>query len=320
MHRGVLILLLAGAVTASCVPEPEDLAGSVPYLEAPAPVTTTSALVGPGRATGETEDVGVVDGSCAPPGFVEFDGPPGGLFELIDVDVLGDGRLVVASRPGVALFLASSGWEMLDPTGLPEGTPEVGWWSRMIESVGVGADGSLWAAGSSLSSVDDVAFGGTVNEELCARVLEWVARWDCVGGDCAWTAVTANEQEGLVGGVGDLAVAADGTLFASVGKDRLVVHDGSTWVSHRVPGVSMRTWPWSGSLAVGFDGTLFAGTNDDAPGVEGVLSFDGEEFVRLTPPSRGEQGSDLVRQVVVGSDGALWAATNRVDGIAGTGP
>jgi hypothetical protein len=240
-----------------------------------------------------------------------------------DVAVTADGLVYASAQIGIAALDGSGEWTIVDVDGLPEG-PGVEEWlpGRSITNLATGPDGELWAAGWAHSTVDDEEFGGTINGWVEARDLSWVARRDCVADEYSWEVFTSNDTpelrtsygtSELAAAVGDLAIAADGTLYASVGHNQLAVYDGSGWETHFVPdpttGYRATIAPWSNSLAVGADGLLWAGTNS-APSVtgRGLFTFDGADFTRLTT----DDGlpSDQTFQVSVGGDGTVWVATD----------
>jgi membrane protein implicated in regulation of membrane protease activity len=184
----------------------------------------------------------------------------------------------------------------------------------------MGPDGQLWATGWAHSALDDEAFGGTVGGWTDARDLSWIARRDCVADGCSWEVFTSDDTPELLttvgqsewpNDVGDVAIGADGTVYASVGENQLVVYDGSGWDAHTVPdlptGWNGSVTPWSSSLAVGTDGLVWAGTNSGDTG-RGLFMFDGAEFTHLT--SADGLPDDNAFQVAVASDGTIWVATD----------
>ncbi len=229
-----------------------------------------------------------------------------------------------SAQIGIAALDEFGEWTIVDTDGLPEGAGAEGGLipGRSIRQVVTGPNGELWAAGWAHSTVDDEEFGGTINGWVEARDLSWVARRDCVADECSWEVFTSNDTpelrtsygtSELAAAVGDLAIAADGTLYASVGHNQLAVYDGSGWETHFVPdpttGYRATIAPWSNSLAVGTGQLLWAGTNS-APSVtgRGLFTFDGADFTRLTSDDGLPSGHTF--QVSVGGDGTVWVATD----------
>ena len=153
-----------------------------------------------------------------------------------DVEVAPDGSIIVAGPSGVASLDAAGEWTLVDVSGLPEGSGlDDGWPSRMINMIAVGPEGELWVAGSATSAGDDQEFGGTVDGWIDGRFLTWIALRDCAAAPCRWQVFTSDEIPELGGGVGDMAVSEEGTVYASVGENRLLVHNGTEWASHALP-------------------------------------------------------------------------------------
>lgn len=229
------------------------------------------------------------------------------VYEVNDVEVSPDGLVYVAAPVGVARLDGAGEWTLIDVEGLPTGRGLEGSPGRNIEQIAIGSDGVLWVAGTAVSTPDDEQFGGRLEGWFGLRLLSWVARLDGCWGRCWWTVFTSDDVPELEGGVGDLVVSADGTVYLSVGEDLLLVFDGYEGDSYSVPlptGLNKREPPWSGSLAVGDDGVVWAATNYYRGG---VLSFDGAGFTRYTTEG-GLPGHTAVR-VTAGADGTIWVAT-----------
>jgi hypothetical protein len=235
------------------------------------------------------------------------------LDDVSDVEVARDGSIIVAAPGGVASLDAAGEWTLVDVTGLPEGSGlDDGWPGRMIDMIAIGPEGELWVAGSATSAVDDQEFGGTVDEWIDARLLAWIALRDCAAAPCTWHVFTSDEIPELGGGVGDIAVSDEGTVYASVGENQLLVHNGTGWVSHVVPdlptGWNGSVSPWSGSLAIQTNGVVWAGTNAPGTGGRGLYSFDGNGFTQHS----ADDGlpSNETFQVAAAPDGSIWVATD----------
>jgi hypothetical protein len=241
---------------------------------------------------------------------------------ISDVEVASDGTVYGAASLGIATLDASGAWDLIDVEGLPEGQHSGRWPGRSIDQVTIGPDGTLWVAGVATSAVDDYSFGGQIDGwSKESRHLGFIARRDCDDESCSWAVSTSDEVPGLAWGVGDIAVASDGTVYAVSATDpSLLVFDGGQWRSHRVPGLGTNVAPWSGSLAVTADGTVWAGTNDPGGG-RGIYAFDGESFTHYD--ARDGLPSNNVFQVSAGPDGTVWVATDALyvdfeTGAAGT--
>ena len=247
-----------------------------------------------------------------------------------DVAVTLDGQVYASAAVGIAALDGSGEWTIVDVDGLPEGAGKEEWLpGRSIDHVATRPDGELWAAGWAHSTLDDEEFGGIIDEWLEVRGLVWVARQDCVADECSWEVFTSDDTPELgasefLAPIGDLAIAADGTLYASVGHNQLAVYDGSGWAAHTVPaptsGYRAVIAPWSNSLAVGTDGLLWAGTNS-SPSVtgRGLFTFDGADFTRLTTDDGMPSGHTF--QVAAGGDGTVWVATDALyDDLATASP
>jgi hypothetical protein len=226
-----------------------------------------------------------------------------------------DGDLYIASEVGVARRDGEGHWEMIDVDALPVGHRVDSMPGRYIDLLAVAPDGTLWAAGTAHSDVDDDEFGGFVDRIFNSRILSWIAAYDCASVRCSWEVVTSNDEPVLVGGtgaqnwpltLGDLEIADDGSVYAPVDGPALLRFDGDEWTTHPVQGFDQSAWPWSRSIAITSDGTVWAGT-DPEQGL-GVISFDGTNFTRHTVdnglPARN------VFQVAAAGDGTLWAATD----------
>jgi hypothetical protein len=222
------------------------------------------------------------------------------MYEVSDIDVAPNGLVYVAGGAGVASLDSEGDWTLLDIDGLPEGTgTEDGYPGRIVEQITFGPDGALWVAGIATSPAEDWQFGGILGwgwED--GRFLYWVAIRCPLCGE--WQVYTSNEVPELEGSFGDVALAADGTLYASMDGTQLLVFDGTTWESHRLPtGWLWSGDPWSASITVGTDGVLWA-----AKSGSGLIAFDGADFV----PPMGFL--DDIYQVTAGLDGTIWVATD----------
>lgn len=229
------------------------------------------------------------------------------LGDVQDVAIAPDGSIFVAAAAGVASLDVSGGWTLIDVTDLPEGSGlDDGWPGRMINMITVGPDGKLWVAGTAATDADDEDFGGIVSEWTGGRTLTWIARHDCDATPCSWQVFTSDEIPDLAGDIGDIVVSDQGTVYASVGENLLLVYNDTEWESHTVAGLS-NVGPWSRSLSVATNGVLWAGTNDPGQG-RGLLSFDGTDIVRYST----EDGlpADNTFQVAAATDGSIWVATD----------
>lgn len=228
--------------------------------------------------------------------------------EVVDVAGAADGTVHAVATAGVASLDGTGEWTLIDVEGLPGEMGQVdGWPGRYITQVAAGSDDSLWVAGFASSSEDDEQFGGIIDGWGGGRILWWVARNDgCDGGSCSWTVFTSSDVPELSGGLGDLVISGDGTLYASASGNLLLVFDGTEWESHNVPtGWSKPAGsPWSESLAVAPDSVVWAAVKE-----RGLFAFDGTGFTRYTT----EDGlpSNNIFQVAVASNGTIWAVTDR---------
>jgi hypothetical protein len=233
------------------------------------------------------------------------------MSEFESVAVSGQGPVFVSSALEVASFDEVDGWALVDVDALPEGAGlEDGWPGRMIAGIATGPEGELWVAGHAYSPVEDVQFGGSINDWMNIRGFMWLARCDCERDGCTWRIFGPDEIPAMnrIADIGALAVAADGTLYAVVGDNRLVVVSGNEGTSHTVPFLPVE-WdggvsPWARTLAVGTDGLLWAGTNHG----RGLVTFDGTAFAHVTT----EDGlpSNNTSRVAAAADGTIWVATD----------
>jgi hypothetical protein len=282
------------------------------------PTTGLPGAVSPSTTITTTSSVTVVE-TLEPVDPITFDW----MNEVVDLAVAWDTEVHAVAPVGVAWFDGGSEWISIDVEDLPEGTPDDGSPGRYITQAAAAPGGSLWVAGHATSHADHEEFG-IVDGWTGGRILDWVASYHCpICGQ--WTVWTTNDVPELSAGIGDLAVSGDGIVYASVGKDLLMVFDGyqeagfsewkshGEWKSYRVPlptGSSGMSSPWSSSLAVSSDGVLWAGTNSDSGG---VLRFDGAGFSRYTTEDGLPRDREL--RVSAAADGTIWAATER-SGIA----
>jgi hypothetical protein len=269
---------------------------------------TTLSTAGPSTSTTTAPEVA----DTAPPESVDpvYDDWVN-LFQ--DLAVSPDGA-IYAVAPGVVArqWPNDVDWELLDVDALPTGTGlHHGPPGRVINQVAAGPSTDVWSgvwfSGYSTSDADDEEFGGYIDGWTGGRILQWVARYHCAFCN-EWTVWTSNEVPELRGGIGDLVVAGDGTVYASVGENLLMRFGGEKWTAFAVPlppGGSGVAYPWSSSLAVDNDGVVWAGSNY---GNGGVLRFDGTEFTRYTTDD-GLPGNGVF-QVASGTDGRIWAATD----------
>lgn len=129
-----------------------------------------------------------------------------------------------------------------------------------------------------------------------------LVRWDADGND--YRRYTPPALAGQA--IDHVAVAADGTvwaasqdLFASVDGDGGVVrYDGERWTTYTDDGGLPATR--ATALVTAGDGTVWAAT------YEGLARLDGDEWVAQT----GEGVPELIWQLAVDGQGALWAATD----------
>jgi hypothetical protein len=234
--------------------------------------------------------------------------------QVQDVAVSKHGPVYVSSSSAIASRDQAGNWALIDVEGLPEGNGlDDGLPSRSITNIATGSDGELWVAGLATSPADDELFGGFLEEWTGGRFLIWLALHECNAGGCSWRISTSDDVPALAQGIdiGDMVVSGDGTLYAAMGHNQLLVGDGTTWESHTVPDLPS-DWdgavsPWSGSLAVSEDGVVWAGTNDPGDG-RGLFAFDGDTFT-LYRTEDGLPGNNVF-QVSATADGTIWVATD----------
>ena len=231
------------------------------------------------------------------------------MTEVRNVAVSRQGRVYVSSSLEIASLDEAGNWPLIDVDALPGGRGlEDGWPGRTITNITTERQGELWVAGHAYSPTDDVEFGGSIDSWMNARSFTWLARRDCEPEGCAWRTFTPAEIPALSTGaaIGALAVARNGTLYASMGDNQLLVVTGNEGTAHTVPdlptGWNGGVSPWSSSLATHHTG-LWAGTN----GGRGAVRFDGADFHRLTT----DDGlpSNWTSQVAVVDD-TVWFATD----------
>lgn len=235
------------------------------------------------------------------------------LDDVSDVEIAPDGSIIVAGPSGVASLDAAGEWTLVDVSGLPEGSGlDDGLPGRMINLIAVGPEGELWVTGHATSSADDQEFGGTVDEWIDGRFLTWIALRDCTATPCGWKVFTSDEIPELRGDIGDMAVSEEGTVYATVGENQLLVHNGTEWASHTVPdlptGWDGSVSPWSSSLAIQTDGVVWAGTNAPETGGRGLYSFSDNELAHHSADDGLPSNSTF--QVAAAPDGSIWVATD----------
>ena len=295
----VVVVLVVGGFAFSrgygtrSVSPPTDL----PVVVAPSTSSTTTSSV-----TTAPVSVTAIEPS-GPIDPIDFDW----MNEVVDLAAGPDGLVYAVAPVGLAMLDQAGEWTLLDVEELPVG---IGLDSRLsdwnLTHIATGPDGTVWVAGLAVSHADDEQFGGIIDGWSGGRILWWVARYHCaVCGE--WTVWTTNEVPALGGGIGDLVVSGDGTVYASVAGNRLLVFDGSGWESHVLPtGWVWAGDPWSDSMTVASDGVLWAASPD-----AGLVAFDGTGFTQYT--SADGVPSDTVVQVTTGVDGTIWVATDAPD-------
>ena len=228
------------------------------------------------------------------------------MYEVSDIAVAPDGSAYVTSGAGVASLNSEGEWVLLDIDGLPEGPgTDSGWPGRIVDQITIGPDGTVWLAGMATSHADDYQFGGILDGWGWddGRFLYWVASRCPLCGE--WQVYTSNEVPELEGRVDDMAVAADGSLYASMDdSQRLLAFDGTGWESRRLP----TGWLWSGdpwaafSMTVDRDSIWWAANSGRT-----LIAFDGTDFTEHTV----EDGLlEDIYQVTAGVDGTIWVATD----------
>ncbi len=301
------------------------------FAAATAAVLLAAAMAVPGCGSSDTETAADTESALAEPTPEPTLVPPEPepdepvdtewMRAFNDVAVTADGQVYASAAVGIAALDELGEWTIVDLDGLPEGAGADEFLpGRLINNVTTGPDGQLWATGWAHSTIDDEAFGGMADGWTLSRDLSWIARHDCVADVCSWEVFTSDDtpellitdgRSGWPADIGDVAIGADGTVYASVGENQLVVYDRSGWDAHAVPdlptGWNGSVTPWSSSLAVGTDGLVWAGTNSGDTG-RGLFMFDGAEFTHLT--SADGLPDDNAFQVAVASDGTIWVATD----------
>lgn len=279
----------------------------------PAPPVTSEVTVPPGTDVDESMAEESSDVDSGAEGETDWPDTPSALA------VSSDGAVYVANSTQIVRLDGSGQWELIDLGALPAGRRIDGVESipgRSVEHLAVAPDGTLWAAGSAYSDVNDVEFGGATDEWIGGRRLSWIAAYDCEPAPCRWEVATSNDEPVLVRAegvhewpvnAGDLEVADDGSVYALVDGPSLLHFDGDAWVAHEVVGFESRTYPWSRSIAITNDGTVWAGTFHTREGL-GLISFDGANFTHHTTDTG--LPSNHVFQVAAAPDGSLWAATD----------
>ena len=308
----VLALVAGAGCGTDSSPDTEGTAGATSIAEAGTRDTEAVAEQPPGE-TLVTETPVTADPVTTDPVTTDVDGDSAPFLDewmafIRDVEVSPEGRVYAAAPAGIAYLDADGQWMILDLEGLPIGEGLELLPGRSLYEIEIGRDGVIWVSGSAHSTTEDEDFGGEINEWTGGRYLEFIARGDCSGTECAWTSFTSGDVPGLFG-IGDLAVDRTGTLYAVGGVEpTLFVFDGTEWRSHVVQGLAEDVTPWSSSLAVTSDGTVWAGTNDADAG-RGLYAFDGTHFTHYTT----DDGlpSDSTFQVSSDIDGGpLWVATD----------
>jgi hypothetical protein len=121
-----------------------------------------------------------------------------------------------------------------------------------------------------------------------------------------WDVVPVTPTETLPNGVsawtGSMAIAADGTLWAT-SREELLAYDGAGWTRYNVPdGLPSG---WIASLAVAPNGDVWAGTADlEGDGSGGVARFDGNSWTVFNESDGLYENS--VTAIAVGPDGTVW--------------
>ena len=113
--------------------------------------------------------------------------------------VSSDGVVYVgANSTQIARLDGSGQWELIDLGALPTRRSIDGAESmpgRSIENLAVAPDGTLGAAGSAYSDVDDVEFGGATDEWIDGWRLSWIAAYECE--PAAWRLEVATSNDDL---------------------------------------------------------------------------------------------------------------------------
>jgi hypothetical protein len=243
--------------------------------------------------------------------------------EAREVAVAADGAVWVATGGGVVRWQTPTGppTVFVESDGLP---------SRTVAFVAASEDGSVWAAGDRWVARYDGSWAVTGRDSIPDGDMGDLAvgpdgnAWIAVGGDLlrlagnTWAAVDPPPVQGASPWTGSLAVAPDGAVWASPNggegdSAEVLTYDGRWTEYTESDGLAGRT----STVAVSGDGTVWVGG-------EGLFTMTGEV---LSPPSgvsRLAQGRWTVfttqdglvaddADVVVRSDGTVWAVSSEVD-------
>jgi ligand-binding sensor domain-containing protein len=164
-------------------------------------------------------------------------------------------------------------------------------YERLINSVAVAPDGSIWANG----------WEGTQGSSYVAR-FDWQN----------WT--TYRGADSYPGGFLVGAVTPDGLLWGTAPERRLVSFDGQSWADesawrfhYNADGLPLGDFT---ALSVAPDGALWVGLEG------GVACFDG---VWTTFVPEGELAAAPVRAIAFGPEGGVWLGTTHLDENLATG-
>ena len=113
--------------------------------------------------------------------------------------------------------------------------------------------------------------------------------------------VFGQDELGTTGSnITDVAVDADGNIWALVQENGVVKYDGSNWNLYK-PSDSNYSLNAMNQIEVSSGGMVWIGTADN-----GIYSFDGTNWTAYTA-SNGNLTSDAVAALHVGDDGTVWA-------------
>jgi hypothetical protein len=227
---------------------------------------------------------------------------PAGLWSALGTGGMGGRLAAIAVGPDGSVYAGGEFTSMggvADTAKIAKWDPTTSAWSALgtgaagghVYALAVGADGSLYAAGTFTS------MGGVANT---SRIAKW--------NGSAWSALDVGANNSVTA----LALSPAGVLYAGgnftsiggVAIDRIAQWNGSAWSALHATGANNTVT----SLVVAADGTVYAGgafTSIGGVSAARVAAWDGTSYTAL-----GAGFGDTVQALTIGSRGELYAGGN----------